>query len=1031
MLTVRCGPFQPFLERALLAEIDSIKSRDPFSPAAVVAPSRRLADRLERLICLEAGRSYVGLKLHTFHSLAEEIVREDGGLEGPRVSDPLFFERVIDRLLDRGSPRAPGRPKRLSAAYRATLKDLIDSGVEPRAADLLDEGLLGDSGEAARLRELLALLGGYERRIRELGVTPPESVFRRAADLAPGSEALGRLGPLLYYGFYDLTGIQGDFFEAVARAVPVTVFYPYVEGHPAFEFSREFLETKLRGGGAPKPWRSRSRGKERRALGRALDCVFVPGRTAGVRKGAVRVLTASGVRDEVWRAAKEIHRLVEEEGFSFGDIGVVARVLEPYRAAVREAFEDSRIPYRSGVEEPLLRAPSARACLTLLTLSRRDFPALSVLDAAESPFFRGRRHPRWRALVSRLRIHRGWLQWEGKLKPLIRRDFELYPELGAEGRGVRVPKRVSADLWRLVSGWRRALTPKGSRPWSSWVGYARRFLARNLAGAGDPGYAGVLKTLERLRTLDLFGERVSFDEFVERVEDLLARASRPVSAADCGGVRVLDAMDARGDSFRVLFVLGLREGLFPRTIREDPLLRDSARRALRQTGGYWIAAKQAGYEEEKLLFWLLCASASDRLYCCYPRSDEDGRAQIPSIYLLELCRAAGLSLSDSRLVEHVPRQPERRLTSRRLAHYLTPKELSVAAALSRADGNELRRRLGLDARGYEAARRRLSVLNRRGPPGPMDGVVGRPARFVRRLRGRGMSPSSLEMLSRCGFQYFASRVLGLDEPEEPSESGELRPSVKGDIYHEALAAFYSGLRRGLPDGFPEEILAGGLDRAFRRRGWRELGLYPLIWSILRGGMRDNLRRFLETDLEELKRSGMRPRWTELALSGALDVRLPRGLSGMPFQGRLDRVDCDGTGFRVIDYKTRWRKGRLEAAVSSGRTYQPPVYLELASHDPLFGELRPEGVRFCSLEDAPEVNGRPSLFEYGRAGHAAGWPETARRLAELVGRVDRGVFLIRPDDGRFGHCRWCSFGAVCRKNHPPSRRRADSARGGGI
>ena len=44
----------------------------------------------------------------------------------------------------------------------------------------------------------------------------------------------------------------------------------------------------------------------------------------------------------------------------------------------------------------------------------------------------------------------------------------------------------------------------------------------------------------------------------------------------------------------ILILIGLREGLFPRQIQEDPLLREPARAALRHPAGYWIARKSAG-----------------------------------------------------------------------------------------------------------------------------------------------------------------------------------------------------------------------------------------------------------------------------------------------------------------------------------------------------------------------------------------------------------------------------------------------------
>jgi hypothetical protein len=87
MLTVRHGPFQPALERAFLDDLAEARRDDPFAKIWVVAPSRRLSDRLQRLTALEGGQALIGVRFHTFYSLALEIVRDAGELNRVIVRD--------------------------------------------------------------------------------------------------------------------------------------------------------------------------------------------------------------------------------------------------------------------------------------------------------------------------------------------------------------------------------------------------------------------------------------------------------------------------------------------------------------------------------------------------------------------------------------------------------------------------------------------------------------------------------------------------------------------------------------------------------------------------------------------------------------------------------------------------------------------------------------------------------------------------------------------------------------------------------
>jgi hypothetical protein len=144
--------------------------------------------------------------------------------------------------------------------------------------------------------------------------------------------------------------------------------------------------------------------------------------------------------------------------------------------------------------------------------------------------------------------------------------------------------------------------------------------------------------------------------------------------------------------------------------------------------------------------------------------------------------------------------------------------------------------------------------------------------------------------------------------------------------------------------------------------------------------------------------------------------------GRPGEGR--RRAEEGGSFRVIDYKSRWRRGDLEKIVPKGRAHQPPVYLEILKADPRFADLEPEGAVYYAVEEAPEVTGvdwaHPFSAGFWRSIRAA----ALKNMAGLVGQIERGEFFIVPDDQRNGHCKWCAFSMACRKSHARSRRRAE-------
>ena len=1028
-LTVVHGPFEA-LEPAFAERVRALNPKPGGPPLLVVAPSRVLIDRLERLLTIENKLPLMGVHFHTFHSLAAAVVEEGGFPNAALISDPVFHDAVVDRVLDLAPSLGIAkelRPKALASAVRSSLRDLIDAGVDPKqVAEHFGSTLLKDDEDAARLNALLSLVALYEKELGRLGILPPSALVKQAAVYAPASKWLSNFSGILYYGFYDLTGLQLDFFEAVTHARPSKLYFPYRQGHPAFRFSDDLFDQKLSGHSL----RAVAGEAGHTALGRALDTLFDPSKQPEpVAPGRVSVISASGARDESWAAAKETLRLLSE-GIPAHEIAVIARSLEPYRLALAEAFAAENIPLDLSCGEPVLRHPPAKAALDLLTLRERDFPARTVEDLAGSPYFTAatpKRAAKWRRLVDALGIRAGWLQWRGKLEPRVGGPVELRPHQVREGReGELIQADDAKALWDFVSGLREAL---GAPPatWSARASEARALLAAHLSLPPDASPAehdawnAVDDALEELSGFDRLGSACSWEDFLDAFERKLSRATR---AAGDGllGVRALDAMDARGQRFRAVVMLGLKEKLFPRQVLEDPLLRDGARAALRHPAGYWIGRKAAGHEEERLLFYLAASSAKEKLVLIYPRSDEAGKASVPSTYLRELCRAAGLPAPGEEDTRRVPRQPAERLRAC-APEELTPREASMLAVLDGASPDSALASADPGAAPLAESLARVAALNDRGAPGAYDGLTRPIAAELAKLKKNGLSPTALDQYAACPFRFFAARVLGLGDREEGTDRGELSPQARGLVYHALLENFYSSLGEGEWTGAKDwgPAFDAASTAVFGENDWRALGIYPLLWESARIDMSARLRSFIQWDLERLRAGNLRPKLFETRLQGGPPEGAP---GGVPWKGVADRIDAGEGTFRVVDYKTRssdrWKNLAKKAA--GGELHQLPFYAELAS-----GKLDPTSVfggaelLFLETEEGEERSAELSAEDWGLARGPF-----LKILTERVEAIASGRFPMRPVDGQQGHCTWCDFPTVCRKAHGPSRARAARA-----
>jgi ATP-dependent helicase/nuclease subunit B len=523
----------------------------------------------------------------------------------------------------------------------------------PSDPELILECLRAATGEAdTRLtamdvRKFAALLrayGHYAYRLAALALLDRADVFRAAA-----ANAARCAGPLCVYGFYDMIQVQADLVAELSRHGALTLFVPYGADPDTWRFGEWFRTTFARS---------------------------VTTETESLRCPAPALLpeihSAGGERDEVWFSAKAIRRLLDDGCFP-DDIAVCARRLDPYLRHIEELFQEHRIAHSAGTSLPLLDHPLAQAIRLLFRVELDDFPRAAVLDVVCHPLFRDpsdRRH--WNLLARALRINRGadWL----RLDRYAQTGYRLVAgrQHGSGRRAVQIPAgevralreaagKLLAPVWPAMASWRQHAEAHRAAMEQTFLLDA---LLEDEAAVVDI----IRDVLDTLGGLDRFGGTVSRQSFIDAFEHECRR--RRLERAAGRGVAVLDAMGIRGLSFRHVFLLGMNARVFPRFIVEEPFVSDAVRREVFRVLGHHLAVRMDGYAEERLLFHLVRAAASEQLVCLYQRADTRGRLRDPSPFLRPF-----LPLEHQE-VDAVPRSP-RAKSARECPQ--TPREQILAA----------------------------------------------------------------------------------------------------------------------------------------------------------------------------------------------------------------------------------------------------------------------------------------------------------------------------------------------------------------
>ena len=1054
------GPFHRDLETAFVDDILTCKAQDLLSPLLVVTPSDSLRRRLKIVLARERQLSFLNLQLLTFHQLALGLREEH---QGPlfEAQPDLFFEEALRQLIRK---RCPGAEPFVGLEERAggcatlwqTLRDLRDGLVDPAVGlDALVEGHFDPSSE--RTSALLRLLQSFQQFCAEQNVISESDLNRSATEQVRSSRYLKQFTRIFYYGFYDLTQIQLDFFHAVARQFPTTLFFPLLKtspSHEAWRFAERFYERYIEGqssGSAQRHSSANSLPAHARLFDDARHRSFAP----FPHDWACQVTSAFGIHDEVATVAKQILEQLDDGKIQFHEIGVVARTLDSYGPIIKTVFHQHCIPVSGRLEEPLAQAPLTKAVILLLNLPAKDFLRSDVIDLLSSPYFQFDNidpHPAsvrpdlWDLATRELAICKGASEWR-RLRRYRHRDLELPQRSDDEApRKIRIRsteltcladtvESLIADLLRLPeqASWHEYA--------AAWKLSLNKYLAIDQFAEmprGAPSTPGetILGILHELAGLDRMQDRITLGDFVHTFQHWLERSNIIDNRRDVDGVTVLNATAARGLSFRVLFVLGMNEGGFPRVIREDAFLRDRDREVLERDLGYKISQKLAAFDEEKLLFTLLVGAARQRLYCSFQRADENGRALAASWYVEELTRALQAADRPCKIID-IPRSITEKAT---IAPYqredlLLPDEWAIRLSLEGRDPTPLIEAFAPLAAVYRHGRKVVAEIDRSGDRLlGYDGALSDFKNYWERYSGRGVSPTALETYARCPFQFFARHVLGLASLDRPEEILGPSPAEFGELGHAILHSFYAALIQahyftdpGAAVDVDYELVVAATHAFAEYQETHPIG-YPLAWEILKRNILDLLRTVIAQDLSELKSSGFAPVSLENNLSTYLPEDWPEPLNRLLIRGRLDRIDCKDDAVRVIDYKFKLGasaaspdKDLIRAALR-GERLQPPFYWMLAQN---WAKARMPGTAPTIEADffyiAPRwLEGPLSSNAYdsdaldGKTGE-----ETKKTLAYLAGGVRSGLFFINRGE----YCGQCEAAPICRKNHPPSLWRA--------
>ncbi len=455
------------------------------------------------------------------------------------------------------------------------------------------------------------------------------------------------------------------------------------------------------------------------------DCPVVPEEM----RGNIRLTVAPTLYDEAEAAALHILEL-REAGIPYEKIAVVVRDTTVWKGVLDAAFDQYRIPYFLSVRTDLNEKPAARLLLTALRCVARHWQIEDVMSLAKTGLcglserdvdYFSEYTETWHLTGHRMTDDLWSMNPDGYTTDLTERGKAIL--LSAN----RVRETIMSPLQTLAEDLHEARTVTDQcsalYAYMTSVGVRERLVeaAEEHLRLGQVREAGetvrlwsfICETLAMISSVMETVEPLSADELGTVLSMVFADTDIGSVPARHDCVTVGDASTLRVDHIRAMLVLGLCEGEFPPSLKDNGLLSDVEKDVLYGVGIELDSRTERRMSNELLYIWQAFSKPSEKLFLSYSTSTPDGQTRTPSMAISRI---------------------------RTLLPYLEPVMFS-SNLLKDTDATVRHRTPNADTVSHVTARR----------------LIGDEA---------WLSQSSLQTYARCPYSYYGAYLLKLREPVE-------------------------------------------------------------------------------------------------------------------------------------------------------------------------------------------------------------------------------------------------------------------------
>ncbi|MBQ9233939.1 MAG: exodeoxyribonuclease V subunit gamma [Lachnospiraceae bacterium] len=611
-------------------------------------------------------------------------------------------------------------------------------------------------------------------------------------------------------------------------------------------------------------------------------------------------------RKEIEGVAYRIDKLVKEGNYRYKDIAVISGNLEGISSKTKQIFERYDIPYFLDASIPVKNNPYINSIEYLLRIVKENFSYDSVFAFLKAGIIRELDDDDIETIENYVlkKGIRGKSAWS-------REWNEEVEEIRGYIADILIP---FYDLLHKSVNSIKAYT-KAIRDFMEVHEYEKRMENyKNL-------YVKVIQVLEKMDEI-MGDDSVDIDDFSELLALGLKDLTLGVIPKTLDMTIIGDITRTRLDDIKVLFIIGINDGIIPKKSNNTGIISDGDKERLKELGIELAPTEKFNSYIEQFYLYINMTKPKDKLILSYTSMNDENEQVRPSYIISRITNIfTGIS---------VDKDDEYKVAGKKtgLDTLIEGMQLIMSGDNSRLSETMSLYKLYRDMQAEDLTLIENAFLYNNIPQKLSDDM----AELIK-LKLMSQSVSRLEKYASCAYSYFLQYILGLSERKirqiDNRDIGTILHGAMERMYrhvHDNMDNDWSKIEDNTRDEMVERFVEEAFDEAYDSYTVKEGRFEYLLTVLKRIGKRTAavLSDITDKDL-------LRPEYFEYKFTKKLDV--PGQNFDMTLNGIVDRGDVyyspedKSLRLRIIDYKSGSHDFKI-SRLYEGLSLQLSVYMNV-------------------------------------------------------------------------------------------------------